>query len=392
MLIKALETPNARFFHGAPTHKQAKDIFWDRLVKSTKPWWSRKPHKTDRVFFLQNGTEIHVVGLDEPGRIDGTPWHGLHITEIDDCHESAWTQHARIVLADTGGFAYLDGVPDYGLSWYYDLAVQACGGALPERDRRLKGSYGANPTVEEWQEWAYYHWYSSDVLPPMEIANLRRTMDEQTFRVEMEGSFESFAGRAYWGFGPWNIKRNVYQPHLPVHIGMDFNVNPMTATFSHIIRGESGMLEDWQFGEAFLRNSNTRAMKEHICKLFPPHMIIVYPDATGKRDQSSADKSDIDILKSSPFPLRVRAKESNPRQKYRIAAENSLLKPAEGPPRKFIDPSCKKTIEDFNKVRRKDDGGLDEKQKDEGLTHISDADGYKIAYLFPIRREGIEVA
>jgi len=94
-------------------------------------------------------------------------------------------------------------------------------------------------------------------------------------------------------------------------------------------------------------------------------------------------KSDIAILRSYGFTITAR--KSNPRQKDRLNAVNNLFKSKSGKIRYYVDPSCKKTIEDFNKVESLDDGKLNKKSEKSGLVHISDALGYAVYYHFPFR-------
>lgn len=140
LLLRALQKPG-RYFHGAPTHKQAKDIFWDSVLKDTALLRSFKS-ETDLFVRLYNGSEIHVIGLDKPERIEGQPWHGCHITEFGNLKGPlAWTSNIRPVLSDTQGWALLDGVPE-GRNFYYDLALKSCNGAIPKTLPR-QGSFGS---------------------------------------------------------------------------------------------------------------------------------------------------------------------------------------------------------------------------------------------------------
>jgi hypothetical protein len=65
-----------KFFCGAPTYNQARAIFWEDLKKYTSVMWEGKPSETALIIKLINGSEIHVVGLDKPERIEGQVWHG----------------------------------------------------------------------------------------------------------------------------------------------------------------------------------------------------------------------------------------------------------------------------------------------------------------------------
>lgn len=372
VLYTALRNENHRYFHGAPTRQQAKQIFWKDLKDYTSNFRSKLPNETELYVTLLNGSEIHVVGLDKPERIEGQPWNGCHITEIGNVKDTAWPENIRPLLSDTNGFALLDGVPE-GRNHYYDLALKACGGVIPTTVP-IQGAYADS---EEDPEWCYYSWFSSDVLNEAEIISARRDLDERTFRQEYEGAFESYEGLAYVEFGNHNLDMVTRDLNKQVSIGMDFNIDPMTATLGHIV-GDSYH----QFGEVYLSNSNTFEMRDHLLSMFEPHQVVIYPDSTGKHENSNATTSDIAILKKAGF--KIIAKTSNPFVIDRVNATNSLMKKRDKI-RFKINPECTKTINDINKVERLADGRLNKNQEKQGLKHITDALGYLIDNNWPIK-------
>ena len=373
---KALTEPG-RYFHGAPTYKQAKDIFWEGLKKDSRLLLKSKS-ESDLVVRLLNGSEIHIIGLDKPERIEGQEWHGCHITEFGNLKGiEAWNSNIRPVLSDTNGWALLDGVPE-GRNFYYDVALRSCGGIIPESLHGV-GSYG------ESGDWAYYHWFSSDVLNAEEIATVKEELDERTFRQEYEGSFESYEGLAYKEFGVHNLDSSLIEDTKKgsiVSVGMDFNVDPMTATLGHI-KGDSYD----QFGEIWLNNSNTFEMRDALLERFTyPYRVVIYPDSTGKAENSNATKSDLAILEDAGFTIM--AHPGNPRQKDRINNVNSFLKDRDVNTKYKVNPkTCPKTINDLNKKESLPDGRLDKNQeKTMQIGHMSDALGYLISYNFPIQK------
>lgn len=371
-----------RYFHGAPTHKQAKDIFWESVVKDTSLLRTDKS-ETDLFVKLYNRSEIHIIGLDKPERIEGQPWHGCHITEFGNLKGSlAWTSNIRPVLSDTNGWALLDGVPE-GRNFYYDLALRACNGAIP-KTQPVIGAYAEN------EDWAYYHWFSSDVLSQEEIDAVRKDLDDRTYRQEYEGSYESYEGAAYKEFGLHNLDSSIVEKPGVVSIGMDFNVDPMTAVLGHI-NGDTFE----QFGEIWLNNSNTFEMRDEILRRFKvPQRVVIYPDSTGDSERSNASKTDIQILKDAGFTVRARS--HNPEQRDRINTVNSFIKDRGAKTRYKVNPSaCPKTVNDLNKRESLADGRLDKNQeKEQKIGHISDGLGYLICFNFPIisgKLEGIKI-
>ena len=371
---KALTVPG-RYFHGAPTYKQAKDIFWEGVKKDCR-LLTKSKSESDLVVRLLNGSEIHIIGLDKPERIEGQEWHGCHITEFGNLKGiAAWNSNIRPVLSDTKGWALLDGVPE-GRNFYYDVAVKSCGGVIPVSTHGV-GSYATND-----KEWAYYHWFSSDVLTAEEMVSVKEELDDRTYRQEYEGSFESYEGLAYKQFGAHNLDSSLKESGEIISVGMDFNVDPMTATLGHI-KGDKYE----QFGEIWLNNSNTFEMRDELIKLFHlPERIVIYPDSTGGAESSNATKSDLAILEDAKFTVNART--INPRQKDRITNVNSFIKDRGNATRYSVNPAtCPKTVNDMNKRESLPDGRLDKKQeKETQIGHISDGLGYLISYNFPITR------
>jgi len=375
----ALRNNEHRYFHGAPTNKQAKDIFWDDLKKYAHLFIIHK-NESNLYITLGNGSEIHVLGLDVPARIEGQLWHGCHITEFANIKATAWAENIRPALADTKGFAILDGVPE-GRNHYFDMAVNACGGALPETKEKI-GGYGQSG------EWEFFTWWSSDVIDPAEVIQAEKDLDPKTFRQEYKGSFESFAGLAYYTFGRHNLHLVKESSKEYVSVGMDFNVNPMTATLGHI-RGNAYH----QFGEVWLENSNTYEMRDNLLEKYrhDPSRVIIFPDSTGKARESNATESDLAILKKAGFT--VRAKEANPYIKDRVNAVNTVTQVTEYKKdlRYLVNPeTCPKTINDLNKQERLDDGRLNKKQEEQAkVGHIGAGLGYLISYNWPVKERKV---
>jgi len=375
LLLRALEESRIEkgrsYFHGAPTHQQAKSIFWDRLKKDVKSIMISKS-ETELTVKLINDITIKVVGLDKPERLEGTPWHGGHITEYDNVKAHAWAENLRPLFSDTKGWCIFDGVPE-GKKQLYDKALFASNNVIPVTLPNV-GAYADN------EEWSYHSWFSADVLDAMELEAVKNELDERTFKQEYEGAFEDIEGLAYYAFGNHNLKPVEYNPNYPVSIGMDFNVNPMTAIMGHIYNNEFH-----QFDELFMTNSNTYETGRYIKEKYGTHNVTIFPDATGEARESNATESDLAILRNYGFT--VRANSVNPYVKDRINAVNSLMRSSNGNVRYFVNPkTCQKTVNDFNRVERLPDGRENKKQEAEGLIHISSALGYLIAYNFPFNR------
>lgn len=386
VLIRALRSPMQRIFEGAPTRSQAKAIFWERLKRETKFLRKKEPNETDLIVTLLNGTEIHVVGLDKPQRIEGQPWHGMHITEMADVKARAWSENLRPLLSDTNGWAYLDGVPEGRGDWY-DMCLLACGGKIPQ----TLGGVGTYVESKLDPEWAYYHWHSADVLPSKEIEAVKRTMDIATFEQEYEGSFQSGEGLAYYPFGDENLNTREDDPELPLHIGMDFNYDPMCSTVAQEYV-KDGMVIPQIIASNGYRNCDTApACNRLIDQYGEARDYIIYPDPAcqSRGAHGEGGKTDLIIIKQS-FQRVVAAGGSykicvrpvHPMRKDRMNAVNTKLRNALKEIGMWVDPRCQNLIKDLQKVTREE--FLNNNFSDPQLGHVSDALGYYIEYQFPM--------
>jgi hypothetical protein len=142
---RAMYEPGKKFFAGAPTFAQAKKIWWNDLKDLTfSSLHLKKPSETELQIFLPNGSEIHIIGFDQPQRFEGIPWDGGIIDEIADVKEKAIIENILPALntfnpmrPDYRAWCWFIGVPE-GLGHYKDMADLGWSGKDPacRRHRR----------------------------------------------------------------------------------------------------------------------------------------------------------------------------------------------------------------------------------------------------------------
>ena len=130
----------------------------------------------------------------------------------------------------------------------------------------------------------------------------------------------------------------------------------------------------WFLDEIHLDNSTTYELAERLQERYPG--ITVFPDPAGRARKSSSDATDFTILRDKGFT--VEARPQHPPVRSRVNAVNKLLR--EGKLR--VSKKCPRLLKDFELVSWK--GGEIDKTND-ALTHASDAAGYAIEKLFPVR-------
>jgi hypothetical protein len=114
----------------------------------------------------------------------------------------------------------------------------------------------------------------------------------------------------------------------------------------------------------------------------------VFGDATGRRTQESDGASNWDFvfreLAAAGIPADKRVPKNNPGERDRVNSVNAAFLGADGKVRYIIHPEAAPLVRDYETV--KDDGDeIDKSESDSGFTHASDADGYRVHYLMPIR-------
>ena len=360
--------PEKLCWYVAPSYRQAKQTGWLQIKKVLNDLnWIRKINEAELTIFLRNGSRICLRGADNPQSLRGVGLDYLVIDEAADIDEYAWNEVLRPTLSDTGGHVFFTGTPR-GLNWFHDLYQQ-----------------GQKTTDDSWQSWQFTT-IDGGWVPDAEIEQAKKDLDAKTFRQEYEATFETYSGIIYYGF---DIKHNVKNIELPdditaLHIGIDFNLNPMSASVSYI-RNDIVYV----FDEIQIWSSNTDELAEEIHRRYPGKKIFAYPDpAARQRRTSSARRTDASILQNAGFIVKMPSRHMSIRD--RINCVNSKLCNALGIRGVIIDPKAKNSINSL--IRHTYKAGTNLPTKDEGWDHLNDSLGYLISFLYPIvkNREQVE--
>jgi len=358
-LAKFSRYPKKKVWYVAPTYRMAKDIVWFELVdKLTKHKWIKKTNNSDLSILLRNGSTISLRGADNENSLRGVGLDFLVMDEFADVKEHAWYEVLRPTLSDKNGSALFCGTPrGYG-NWSYNLFTK------------------------EDDSWASFQFTTLDggQVSANEIEQAKADLDERTFNQEYMASFVNYAGQIYYNF---DRKENVIDKYEPktaeIHIGMDFNIDPMSAVVTEI-QGNNIYIYD----EIILYSSNTDEMVQEIKTRYSGKHIFIYPDPASKQRKTSAGgTTDLSILKNAGFNMRVR--NNHPLIRDRINAVNTKLKNANGKRTLFIANNCKNVLKSIERQIYKE--GTSVPDKDNNYDHMNDALGYLVEYLFPVRRE-----
>ena len=359
LLEQAIKSPNRNVWYVAPTYGAAKEIAWDMLIASIPPEYIAKTNETSLTLRLINGSVIALKGAEKPNNLRGRALDFVVLDEFADMRPEAWYEVLRPSLSDRQGGALFIGTPK-GRNHFYDLWAKAKDGA------------------KDWQSFQYTTLQGGNV-PPEEVEAARADLDERTFQQEYEAAFVTYQGLIYYGFSREDSVLDIGDDNGTLHIGMDFNLDPMSAV---ICIRKGGKL--YAIDEIVMYGSNTDEMVAEIKDRYGNRNIIIYPDpASRQRKTSAGGRTDLSILQNAGFS--VKAKNSHALVRDRINAVNSRLLSGDGKRHLFVSPKCKQTIKSLERQTYKE--GTSVPNKDDGFDHMNDALGYLIEYLFPVRTE-----
>mgnify|MGYP003129657042 FL=1 len=359
-LIKYASEPDKKVWFVCPSYRQAKQVCWlalkDRLQELN---WIKKTNESDLSINLINGSIIALRGADRSyDSLRGVGLDFLVMDEFADISSEAWYEVLRATLSDRKGSAMFTGTPrGYG-NWAYDLF---CKGGVDK-------------------DWESFQFTTLDggQVDDDEVEQAKSDLDERTFRQEYLATFETYAGAIYYNFErELNVTR-LKDNNTTLHIGMDFNIDPMSAAVFQLENNKINFID-----EIVIYSSNTEELVKEIKTRYPERAIIIYPDpACRQRKTSAGGRTDLTILQNSGMTVRV--KNTHPQIRDRINAVNSRLKNTNDQRMMFIDPKCKNIIRGLERHLYKE--GTTQPDKDSGFDHMNDAIGYAVDYLFPIRK------
>jgi hypothetical protein len=322
-----------RYFAAAPTREQAKRLWWKDLKALLPRHWIRELSDSQLCLTTTVGSELWVLGLDRPQRMEGTPWDGGVVDEYADCRPGTFEAHIRPALADRRGWLWLIGVPD------------VCGPSQVEYQRFYELAKSETDS-----EWAAFAWPSADILPPEEVESTRRRMDARLFEQEMLGRFVLAGGRAFAQFDPTlHVAATPYDPRLPICWSLDFNIDPMCSGVIQHDGGEVRVIDELSLPETATNAACDAFLERAEQKGWDLRNICVYGDASGSARDSTSGISDWFIVRNRlrRYSPRMRVPRSNPGIKDTINAVAARLRDASGTAMLKIDPRCVRLIDDM---------------------------------------------
>lgn len=366
------------YWHILPIYNSAGTIFerMDRMLFRTD-FIRKKSNESDLRIYLSSGADIFYKSGDKPHNLRTETLSGCIIDECREQEKEIWSQVVMPMTSKHNAWCDFYSTPN-GWDWFkdiYDLAtIENPGG-----------------------EWAAFHAPSTEApwWTQEQIIQAKANMSEDEFAQEILAEFREVGkGKVYLSHGshnqktqnPFAVLGQDWSPHLPIIIGLDFNVGMMCWVLGQHKAGE------FYFGdELVVKNTNTQEAAPLLVDKVKNHPagVILVGDASGKSQKTSAaGQTDYSIILKAFKDAGVKnvrnlTPDSNPLVKDRINIVNARLRSANGEVHCWYHPTrCKNLKRDLERVSYKEntDGAILDKSDPE-LTHASDAFGYPIVFF-----------
>jgi hypothetical protein len=359
LINAAISGKNKNCWYIAPTYGAAKEIAWDMLIKNIPEQYIVKTNETGLTIKLINGSVISLKGAERSAVLRGRSLDHCILDEFSEMRPEVWFEVIRPSLSDREGSALFIGTPK-GRNHFYDLWAKGVDGA------------------DNWESFQYTTLDGGNVSEH-EIEQAKADLDERTFNQEYCAQFVTYSGLIYYNFDRATSVVKAEDDGGVLHIGMDFNTDPMSAVVA-LRKGNSLICID----EIVIYGSNTDEMVKEIHQRYPNRQIIIYPDpAARQRKTSAGGRTDLSILQNAGFMTKARS--AHPAVRDRINSVNSRLKSGSGERHLFFTDKCKQAIKSLERQTYKE--GTSQPNKDDGYDHMNDALGYMVEYLFPIKTD-----
>jgi len=348
----------------SPSYKQARGttiITIQQILNARKIKYTY--NKSEFEFnIMHNGRhgKIWICSGDNPDSLKGPNISAAIIDEPFIQDESVFTQMQARVRDPKAKYReiVLTGTPEQ-LNWGYDI----CAG---DKKHMYDIEIIQAPT------------FANKSLPKEALKTMFAGVDPKMREAYEKGEFVNLSsGMIYYAFErSKHVTKVEVGKDETIYIGMDFNVNPMSFV-AFVRRGDKLFF----FKEYALSNSDTTEACNMIIDEFGDRCKIIFPDPAciQRRTSAKAGQTDKKLIESAGFEAVCRR--SHPTKRDRYNAVNSKFDSMDI----YIDESCKMLIKGLEQMNH-EDLAKQERAVKGNLTHMIDAFGYPVEYIFPIGR------
>jgi hypothetical protein len=363
-LAETTAQPSPIYFYLLPTFAQAKRVAWEDFLTRIPKAWISKTNVADQVITTHFGSSLYVLGGDKPERLEGVQWAGGVVDEACEYRPGVWDKSLVPAMTHHCRFAWRIGVPK---------------------------RYGSS--ANEFKEWffrtspnkACYAWPSSDIIDPAKLEEIKAELAIDDYNEQFNAHWLNASGGIYKEFSDkYTVTAEAtYSPNLPIFVGCDFNVDPMSWVLSHFVNGKIIV-----FDEVKIRNTTTQRTLDALWNKYAEHKAgwFFTGDAASRQRSTSSDLTDYLIINNDArFKNKgINFPDSNPGLSARFATVNAALRSADKKRHLFINPACTGLIRDLRQ-QAYEPGTSDVDYSDKTIGHSTDALGYLVMYLRPLR-------
>jgi hypothetical protein len=222
-----LGPPNSVVWTVSPSYKQAKLISWASYKKIIpQEAFGKKPNDTDLVITLKNGSQLYLMGSDDPDSLRGPAPDYVIFEEAAFHKREAWYEVIRPNLMPRKAPALFIGTPK-GFNWLYDLEQEA--------KRLIKMGD---------KEWDVFHFsvFDNPHIDRKEIDDARKGCDtEEVWRQEYLAEYESSVGRVFSAFSDLRHVRPIEWPSgvFDAYRAVDWGMRDDTGSLWAFIRNRT---------------------------------------------------------------------------------------------------------------------------------------------------------
>jgi hypothetical protein len=361
----------------SPTFNMLDRTTWMEFKEAARPFIA-KENDSKKIIVLKNGRRVHGHSAENADRIRNETFVGFWVDEARECKNFGmlWDVLLGRVLS-TGGKGFITTSPN-SFDDIHKIFIE-----------QKKPNY---KTIR-------FSTYKNKYIDAKRIQELAQSYDAKNAEQEIGGQFVIFEGAVYYTFsradnaGDLAFELCRYNPSLPLCLACDFNIDPMSWVIAQVIE-KNGLKKIVVIDEIFMRNTNTEQACREFKSRFPNHIsgLYLYGDATGHARHTDSNVTNWKIIENElqRYGITKRVPTSNPAERDRINALNSMIRNSKGDRRILVNPNCKKLIADLEQVAFKEGSTQIDKNKNLMLTHISDALGYMTEKDFGLNKGLIE--
>lgn len=383
------------------------------MKRLIRPEWIADENRTSLIITTHWGNEFHVVGLDEPARIEGDEdgWDLGVVDETADLRKPGTVEeHILPTMATRHGVLAQIGVPDfrgknsieYKKAWDDCVKWDAANPLNDDGGKALRAALRQAKAEGRRLDSAGFSWESSAIIKPEQLAFYAARMSGKVYAQEWRASWETAPGRAYYEYDESkHVKPTPYVKGIPIHVSCDFNFawhNWIMAQVNYLPHLE-GLPYFRIYEQVYLNDANVRGMITELARkirLHDPSFIIrqsgtgesvVYETVVGMLN-FYGDYSGEQKHAEATYHAWQQIKRAFPKARFlyvpqgpistRVDSTNAALWSANQVSRIQIDARVTELQLDLSYVTR---AMLEKKATAEARTHASDCLGYLIVQI-----------